>query len=360
MVPEIIVREYQPGDDEGIIEALRASFPGWRRNPLALEYWRWKYLESPLGAYIAVCECGGKIVAVNHDLRLSLKVGNSSLLTHWTDDLSVLPEYRAHGLWNRMRKMRNEGSEYVNLRFKYSSTANPIVVKDWVKRGVNVFPHPVKYMIRVKDPKLHLDKRPVEGSQVVRLGISVLKGVNRVTPRGKIKRLGEFKLTDVDSFNEDVDAFWMKAREGYNFAVERSKEYLNWRFSEKPWGRVKRVLAVDGSGDVIGYTALGVSQYDDYHEGHISDLFALSGRVDVVHDLFKAACEHFDGLGINVAYYRCAKGHPYERIAGGSFVGVPRKSLYISYETLTANRKESEILSDSSSSEISLNYADTF
>jgi hypothetical protein len=327
---------------------------------MALEYWRWKYLESPLGAYIAVAECEGKIVAVNHDLRLNLKVGASTLLTHWTDDLSVLPEYRAHGLWNKMRKMRNESPEYVNLRFKYSSSANPIVVKDWVKRGVGVFPHSVKYMIRVKDPKLHLKKRPVDDPHLVRLGISLLKSVNRVTPRSKIKRLGEFRLTEVDTFNEGVDAFWMKARKGYNFAVERRKEFLNWRFSEKPWGRVRRILAVDSGGDVIGYTALGVTQYDDYPEGYVSDLFAMPDRVDVVHDLFEAACEYFDESGVNVAYYRCVKGHPYEKIAGSSFIGVPRKSLYISYEPVPPNRKDSEILSGSVPSQISLNYADTF
>jgi hypothetical protein len=357
---EITVREYQPGDEAGIIRALKASFPGWNRNPNALDYWKWKYLDSPLKAYIAVCVCEGEIVGVNHDLRLSLKVGPSTLFTHWTDDLSVLPEYRSMGLWNRMRKYRNESPEYNNLKFKFSSTSNPIVKKDWMKRGVNVFPHKLVYMIRIKDVKLHIEKKKIDDPLLATTGMSLLKSLNRLKPKKDVKKLDDYKLVEVNHFDEDIDRFWNNIKDNYNFILERKKDFVNWRFSYSLSRSFKKILAVNNNGDILGYITLRIDSRDDYLEGYIFDLLALPNRDDVVHHLQEKACAYFDEIGANVVYYRCAKGHPYQNILESNFTSIPVKDLYISYETFTSEKKEAAILKNSKKSEISLSYADTF
>lgn len=364
MDKEISLREYRPGDEAGIVEALQATFPGWAKNKHALEFWRWKYLDSPLGAYVAVSEAEDHIIACNHDLRLHVKVGDQTLRTHWTDDLCVLPAYREQNLWARMRKMRNESPEYTNLRFKYSSSANPRVIESWKKRGSNIFPHNIQYMIRIRDVRLHLQKRPVEDSTLAEpfteLSLRVLKGIDKIKPGKRIKEGSDYHIDEVETFPEEVNEFWGKAASGYNFIVERSREYLNWRFINKPWWHFKKIMAVDLNGTVLGYAALRTRSIDDYPEGHIWDLLALPEREDVAYSLFKEACKYFDETGINVVYYRCSKGHPYQKIARNYFLSVPGKNLFINYEDLRPEGKAPSILAESKKGEISLSYADTF
>jgi glucosamine--fructose-6-phosphate aminotransferase (isomerizing) len=45
---DIIVRYYQPGDEEKIVELLKKTFPKWTefKDPLGL--WKWKYINTPL------------------------------------------------------------------------------------------------------------------------------------------------------------------------------------------------------------------------------------------------------------------------------------------------------------------------
>jgi hypothetical protein len=353
-------RKYKPGDDETIVETLQASFPGWRSNIHALEHWRWKYLSSPLGALILITEVDGIIAGVNHFLVLNVKVNDSILRTQWGDDLSVLPEYRSLGLWNGMRDARRSTVEYSEAQFTYSVSTNPLVVESWRKRGKIIFSHSVKYMIRVKDLKLHLEKRPVDNPMMARLGVSLLKGLNKITPKRSAAKSSEYGLVEVDFFDERVDHFWDTVKASYSFIVERKKEYLNWRSMEQPWLKFKRILALDGEGLMVGYAVLKVDMLDEYHEGEIVDLLTLPGRGDVTESLIKASCEFFDESGLNIAYFRCAKGHQHQNNAKGFFVEVPNKDLYLTYEILAQSEGEIKKLEDSSDDQISLNYLDTF
>ncbi len=360
MDPPFIIREYQPGDEEGIVEALKANFPRWKIKENAIDFWKWKYLESPLKAYIAVSLLENKIVGVNHDLRLNLKVGSSILLTHWTDDLCVFPDYRAMGLWNKMRKYRNEGPEYKNLKFKYSSSSNEIVKNDWIKKGVNLFPHDIVYMVRVKDVALHIKNKHITDPLLASAGISLLKNLNRLKPKKSLKKQSDYKLVKVELFDDRINEFWDKVKENYKFILERKKDFLNWRFSSHMSIEYQKILAVNDAGEILGYVVLRKDTLDNYDEGFVFDILALPNRDDVVYSLQVEACRYFDEIGVNIIYYRCAKGHPYQKIFGGDFTTMPGKELYISYESLTGDKKEVDILKSSKKSEISLSYADTF
>jgi hypothetical protein len=357
---EITYRKYRPGDDKEIVEALQTSFPGWRGNKEALEYWRWKYLSSPLGAIIMISEVDGKIAAVHHDLILNVKVVNEVLRTLWSDDLSVLHEYRSMGLWKGMIATRNSYPEFKEVKFKYASSANPIVIESWKKRGFNIMPQSVKYMLSVKDMKMHLEKRPVDDPVMARLGVSLLKGLDKITPRKNVEKKGNYSIVEVDSFDERVDDFWDKLKTSYNFIVERKKEFLNWRSMGQTWWRFKRIIALDDNGSVIGYTVLKVDIRDEYHEGEIYDLLTLPGREDVAEGLIGAACEHFEEQGLNVAYFRCTSGHPHQKLTRSCFVEVPKKDLHLTYEIFTQNKQDKDTLEHSTPDQISLNYIDTF
>jgi hypothetical protein len=90
-------RKYRPGDEAGIVALLKKSFPKWSRR--SVDYWRWKYTSSPLGASVHVAVDGDKIVSVICNLAFYIKVGDQIMMGHYGDDTATDSDYRGRGLY---------------------------------------------------------------------------------------------------------------------------------------------------------------------------------------------------------------------------------------------------------------------
>ena len=45
---DYIVRFFEPGEEEAIIEVLKTCYPDWRDAKSPLDHWKWKYIDNPL------------------------------------------------------------------------------------------------------------------------------------------------------------------------------------------------------------------------------------------------------------------------------------------------------------------------
>ena len=314
MSTEAAARKFQRGDEEKIVELLRSSFPDWERRTNSLDYWRWKYLDGPLGSAIGVVVSGDKAIGVWHELRFDIMFGSEKLRCHLGDDTATHPDYRGAKVYDKLDTLFKNWHLEEAVKYLYVITTNPIIIKWERRRGVPEFSHIITHEIRMRNANTHLKAKSVQNAWLIALGFSALKLLNRITNAltPSIRPKSHFDVEPISSFDDEVNDFWDQVKGNYSYILERRKEYLNWRFCD-PRGGDYHVLQAKEDGRVLGYVATEVRESQGYSEGYILDLLALPDRDDVADELFKSACKYLDERGVNAVHYRVVKGTPTNR-----------------------------------------------
>lgn len=307
--PEVHIQLYQPGDDEGIVELLKKTFPKWNSFNDPLELWKWKYINTPHKSIIILATCENKIVGCYHSLIFNAVISSETTTIRYADDTAVDSDYRGLGIWNKMYAYIIELG-YLEIHCYYT-TINPILIKQEKKYDWRPFPFPVSRMIKIEDINQQLEIRPMKNQPIIKIGYTSLKTLNKITNifKSPIKQSSEFQVTQIKEFDDRVDSFWDKIKEDYHFILEKKHDHLNWRFMDNDRGNHSMFLAVRGN-DVLGYVVVGFKP--DSSEGQIEELIALKERMDVIDGLFDSACAYLESIGVNTVYYQVVEGHPYQ------------------------------------------------
>jgi hypothetical protein len=290
------------------------------------EHWTWKILETPLMVNpVVVAETNGKIIGVHQGIAKKMKVGDKVILGNKSAEVGVHPEYRRMGVRNSMFQFKKKKEQF-GVTFNISLTSNPILVNARarsLKRGEVVsldFPHPIKYLVRIQDfdRVLRRIKRECtwQRTMILKLGFNILKTFNGIKRKlsSNITGPGDFSIKKISFFDDKIDDFWKNVKDDYYFIVEKSKDYLNWRFCDKRGGAYDIWLATENDA-IIGYMVLRVNQLIvENPVGFVMEVLVLKNRLDVVDSLLKLAEKYFDEKGVNTVHAVIISGHPYERM----------------------------------------------
>jgi hypothetical protein len=113
----------------------------------------------------------------------------------------------------------------------------------------------------------------------------------------------------LDRFDRRFAVFVEKAASVFEVAVERTPEYLNWRYRDPRGGRWA-VDAVEEEGSIVGYAAWKV----EAGRGLLGDLLAVPDRFDVVAALVDAAVAGAEAEGAASVLCWLPARHPYRRV----------------------------------------------
>lgn len=363
MSKDHIVRPYQPGDEESIVKLLELVFGGWPHFDLKctpLEHWKWKFGDNPLKMNtIVVGISNNRIIGCMHYIYQRIKIGKKSLLSGQGMDLAVHPDFRVRGVYLKMGELKDELIAKDNVNIVYGATVNPIVIRRSNKLGWLRFPRPVLCLVRIHNFDLHL-KMMSKRARLKKYGYHLLKAVNRI--RNILSRppivTSEFQVKEINSFDDRIELFWNRIKDHYSFIVERSKEYLNWRYCD-PRGGDYLVKQVEEEGHIIGYSVLRINKYkEDYPRGYVVDLLTLPDRLDVADTLINDAVHYFDDLRVNIVYYCVVKNHLYERLFKRHEFLDSRTDLYVSYNPIQVETEIDEFKT-TPSKQLHFQYGDT-
>jgi GNAT superfamily N-acetyltransferase len=323
---------YKPGDEESIITLLKNSFPGWKEQKQPIETWKWKYLDTPIKSFIRVVKDNEKVVAVDHKKIIRTKIGDKIHLTAYSDDVAVDKEYRVRGIYSEMLKFSLKYREENGVTYSYYSTINPIVSTTDTKSGFKKFPCDISHLIKIIKPDIYL-KGKNRDDIVTKIGVKALTGYTEIKhalsppPIGH----GKYKVVESEKFDERLNEFWGEIKDSYDYIIEKTPEYLNWRI-KKP-GENNQIMIAVNENKILGYIIVNMEKGDGHLEGKISELLTLSDRLDVANDLVKNACDQIEKQGAVAIYYPVTKGHPYEDlIQRHGFIDASRlKSSYFYY-----------------------------
>jgi GNAT superfamily N-acetyltransferase len=357
MADNIDYRFFLPGDEKGIIDLLKISFPGWEElKKNALPLWRWRYLEPPIKPLIVVVTDGDKIAGVDHKNLLQLKIGDAIHLAAYSDNVAVHPDYRSRGIYKEMLNLSLNYRRDRCVTYSYYSTENPIITNTDQRYGFRKFPYYLSHLVKIIDSDRYL-KEKKRDDLVTKLGVKVLAGYTGIThpAYSQPKTIDDYSIVEVSSFDDRINNFWMEIKDNYGYIIEKTPDYMNWR-NQRPTDNNVIKLAIKGS-RILGYIVTSFDKEEDNLEGKISDLLTISNRLDVADALLKNACDSFVSDGAAAVYYPATKGHPYEELAQrNGFIDASRlKSVYF-YYLIHSNDVDNTYIENLSPSKVQLQH----
>ena len=280
-------------EDADQLSRLNKIFYGVKRDE---SFWEWKYYQLPSGRhYIAVAEVDDGIVGQIGGIGLFLSIDGKRTFVGQTQDILILEAYRKGRTFFKLEKeARRFGEElgaYLDFGFSIELTRK-------IATGILGFSDvgPISKMVRPLNPYPYLKKK-ISNEFLLRLVSSALKPVmKRFHLPTKCRLPKGWRIEEVTHFDERFDRLWSEVKDRYPVILERSSEYLNWRYTEHPEARYSSftILYQDRP---LGFIVLDIKErprhfeslqieYVDAKRGDIVDILVAPGsRSSKVYDL---------------------------------------------------------------------------
>lgn len=285
----VIVRDYQPGDEEALNRLHNQTFGDTR----SLDVWRWKYTEGPCAplTHIAVMQDDERIVGHYGGVLAEVKYQGRTLLITQPTDIAIEEDYRGRWLLGKLLAYYVTRAPAKGLAFGFGFP-NPAHYAPGKRLGYkdvgsvwliccHVNPGLLLAKLTRQSAFLRLLRGPANWmAQRLRRTASLPEGLT---------------ITPVTRFDERFDALWQQTADRYPIAVARTSRYLNWRYGARP-GADYTVLAAERAGALMGYTVLAL-QRRTVVQGQVADLWALDEATSQA--LLARAVEHFLRIGVD-------------------------------------------------------------
>ena len=361
MKKEYDIRLYHPGDTGEILKLLQLAFNGWPHINLScstIEHWKWKHEDNPVGkSIISVGASDGKTIGCSHTIPLRMKIKDGVFLCCIGVDVAVRPNFRGIGVYGNMLDFKRRFEKQVGMKLHFTITGNPFIIKRLSKRESR-FPLKIVNLVRILDINKHLKAMPINNGWFVKPGFHFVKLMNKLknTYFATVSKF-DLQISDIDRFDEKIVEFCEQVSNHYDFILERSQEYLNWRYCDPRAGNflVRQVCEED---QVLGYSVLKINRYkEDYPVGFVVDLLTLPKRFDVAEALAMDAINYFDNNDVNIVNYLVVKGHPYEDVLNRCGFLDSRIDINLFYTSLV-NSDELSMIKKSPASRIFFSWGD--
>ena len=319
--PESRVRESTPQDRAAIFQ-LREAVYG---TPFDEAEWQWKFEKhSGNPAKLFVAECEGSIVGLRAFIVERLKVLDGSFRTGLGVDIMVHPDYRRYGIASQVANEAAGQMETAGIPI-LTGFPNEAAFKVYVRRRSN-WRHICSIPMMVKPLSFdaivgkYLKRAPLRWpmARVVSLIWGLLF-------RDRTRAYPDVAISSIEDFDERFDALWEQVSRRHPIALERDREFLRWRFVEKPDGADAMYIA-ERHGTLVGYVALRTAEMFGLQVGFILDVLAIDD--DAAETLVSKAVGHFRESGVEAAGCLMLRHAPYfKAFQKAGFVVAPKRAI---------------------------------
>ncbi len=295
------IKQYEPGDEEGIFELDKAVHPSPPKNIEAwLRWWQWMYGQNPAGAGIVwLAQHEGRIVGQSALVPVSVKFGTRVLAGFQAVDTMTHPEYRRQGIYETLaRKTYAEaGKRGIHLGYRFpNQNSYPIAVNKLGWIHVATMQLMLKPLNWEKALKLLTRNEPL-----IKLGALGGTMSSRVLCHSKKPPFVEdLTINRVASFDERINKLWAAISAQYPLAVARNRDYLNWRYINAV-GEKYLTFTAEVAGEIQGYNVLRCLYKREVKCGVFCDI--LTQSEEIAHHLVSEAMKYFEQEKVDLVYF---------------------------------------------------------
>lgn len=265
----VTIAECDPRRNRGVIIDTVARFVTPQSNEARFQ---WMYLDNPAGlarVWLARVGAEGTVIGMASAFPRRLMV-QGCVRTGWVlGDFCMAEEYRSLGPSVKLQRACLTVVEGVDDTLCYDFPSQSMMA---VYRRLGIAPF--RPVVRWAKPlRVNRKMRALMGGSVLSAGISALgNSALRLWDAGR----RSVPSVDVSRQSSDCDAEFAKLGDGLAahqaVALERSSEYLNWRYRRNPLGRTD-MLTARRFGRVVGYAVYA-------HQGDDAVLIDLFGEAE--------------------------------------------------------------------------------
>ena len=283
---KVNLRQFDFSDIDKIIELLNHEY----KTNFTRDWWKWKYELNPNGfkgedGDIWVAESEDKIVAHYAIVPEKLRFQSKTLNIAQAVDAITDPDYRGRGLFSTMmKKVFSQAKKRYRLVYGFPAE---ISYKGSLRYGwSDLSPLPLRVKILDYDSYFRRNFGDTITVQGRKLFTRASSQVTRYSKNLFSRKTEEenVKIERVDSFSDDINAFWERASGNYGAILERTATFLNWRFS-KHFGCYKILVGHTAKKGIVGYIVFK----SDAKSVTIIDLITLPNEDAAMSKLIDAA-----------------------------------------------------------------------
>ena len=270
----IDIIEFPEEDDEKIIELQKIVYP---KHPVysdrekSLKFWRWWFRE-PLWKKSRVFGVNGKgcIAGVRPLSFMPMILSGKQELCGVLNATVTHPHYRKQGIFSAsLNYVLDAAKREEGVRFLISFP-NELSYPLHLKNNRMAVLCDLPLYIKVFSPKAFFKRK-------LFLPDAVSKAILNMFQRTKSRVLPEgYTVKETEVFDNRFDRLWERAVNNHKIRVQRTAQYLRWRYGQSPLGPYTVLIAEKGtSGELAGYVIVKMESRFGIKMGLILDLLVL-------------------------------------------------------------------------------------
>lgn len=277
-------------------------------------YYRWKIESNPVQKGILhVADDAGKVVGMVSIIPKPLYINGELIDGAELGDCFTSSEYQRQGMFYVLLNETREEAIKKALDFIYG-TPNKQALPGERKAGYKVICGTQVYnLVRPLNMGAVLRAKINSSTLAKILGPCLhlgLKMLYRVKSPQLEKQGVKFPL--VPSFPEDMHTFWGKVSGNYDWIVERSKKYLDWRFVQNP--DTYSIMLARNSRETIGYIVTKIGYWQSLKVGYLADFLVDEKGPEIFTELVLHSLRYFQQADVDIVAGWSVKGGIYYNV----------------------------------------------
>lgn len=310
MSNDLIIRHMQPTDED--LKLFRGLWIE-EGSLKTLNHVRWQYLANPskvLFVDFAIDPGVNKLAAVYAVLPVHFWVKGQVRLACQSLDTRTGVNYRGRGLFIKLAKMVYERCEKEGIAFVYGFP-NRNSVHGFYNRLNWHSLDPIPQLIKPLKLTYLLRK-------LISRGPSIQENPVIATPL-EIKQ----PIVLLQEFDDQVDDLWKEFAQQVGVAINRTKEYLNWRFRDRPDSHYITLGYYNGN-RLEGLVIYRIMEKHGGKVGYVMELLFRPEKIETGKVLLDCAIKHFRQENCDAALCMSLENSPtYSVFRRAGFVHIP-------------------------------------
>jgi len=291
---DVAYRALTPADGGEINELFTRAYGRDR----TLAQWRWEFTGPP-GAEPVLWGARAGPRLVGHYALIPLRVSffGQSLGSAKAESAMVDPDYRGRGICSRLVELtlRDAGKRGLSVVWGFPNEQSFGIMERSGRINIGGLYGYIKVLSRMRVFRAYLQKR---------WGRSGDMGMPPAADRA-----GRFSPPE-NPIDERFRHLWERSRERLGITIERSPEYLAWRFRDNPHGRYLVTTRGSKGGSLSGYMIATLKREGRLSIGYIVDFLCADGHAGVFDGLLSETLRSLEGAGADMVALFLNPAHP--------------------------------------------------